>query len=102
MEWPSNSNISAISNLYIKNNLGFWSGDQKLAFDEKKPNVENLVQVYLYAISTWLHILSDIDPLTFFSVNKNKILKLYMFEKSILYTFIKSIMVYVYFEFTVP
>ncbi len=31
----------------FENNLGFWSGDQKLAFGEKKTNVENLVQVYL-------------------------------------------------------
>ncbi len=31
----------------FENNLGSWSGDQKLAFDEKKTNVENLVQVYL-------------------------------------------------------
>ncbi len=31
----------------FENNLGSWSGDQELAFDEKKTNVENLVQVYL-------------------------------------------------------
>ncbi len=31
----------------FENNLGSWSGDQELAFDEKKMNVENLVQVYL-------------------------------------------------------
>jgi hypothetical protein len=31
----------------FENNLGSWSGDQKLDFDEKKTNVENLVQVYL-------------------------------------------------------
>jgi hypothetical protein len=31
----------------FENNLGSWLGDQELAFDEKKLNVENLVQVYL-------------------------------------------------------
>ncbi len=32
----------------FENNLGSWSGDQELAFDEKKKtNVENLMQVYL-------------------------------------------------------
>ncbi len=31
----------------IENNLGSWSGDEEHAFDEKKTNVENLVQVYL-------------------------------------------------------
>jgi hypothetical protein len=31
----------------FENNLEYWSGDQKRAFDEKKTNVENLVQVYL-------------------------------------------------------
>jgi hypothetical protein len=30
----------------FENNLGSWSGDQELAFDEKK-SVKNLVQVYL-------------------------------------------------------
>jgi hypothetical protein len=31
----------------FENNLGAWSGAQELAFNEKKTNVENLVQVYL-------------------------------------------------------
>ncbi len=31
----------------FENNLGAWLGAQELAFDEKKTNIENLVQVYL-------------------------------------------------------
>ncbi len=31
----------------FKTNLGYESGDQVGAFDEKKPEVKNLVQVYL-------------------------------------------------------
>ncbi len=55
----------------------------------------------------WLQIRCDVDPLIFFHIvshntDINKILKLSMCEKWILYTFVRGIVMYVYFEFTVP
>ncbi len=61
------------------------------------------------AFFIWLHIRRDIDPLIVFCVvshnaDKNKILLLSLFEKWILYTFIRDTgtVMYVYFEQTVP
>jgi hypothetical protein len=58
-------------------------------------------------VLSFLHIRRNIDPLIFFCVvshnaDNNKVLKLSMFVKSILFNSLRGIVMYVYFEFIVP
>ncbi len=65
----------------------------------------NSILITDYQVLSFFHTPSHSPwhwPFNLVNADRNKILKLSMFEKGILYTFSRGIVMYVYFEFTVP